>query len=114
MIDWDAAVLGPVMAMFGEGEARAPTFRPKVGAPIELPDAVFDAQYGVVAVDPQTGAETTTRMPALGVRAARFPAPPKRDDQVDIPSAGARYVVTNVQPDSHGHLVLILSRREPL
>lgn len=106
MIDWDADVLGPAMAVFGEDQAV--TYRPRAGTPFTLADAVYDAQYGVVAVDAQTGASTTTRTPALGVRASLFPSPPLANDSVDIPRAGFRFIVKNPEPDSHGHILLLL------
>ena len=112
MVDWDADVLGPVMAVFGEDQAV--TYRPRAGAPFTLADAVYDAQYGVVAVDPRDGVETTSRTPALGVRASAFASPPLVNDAVDVPRAATRFIVKNVMADSHGHILLLLGNAAAL
>ena len=111
-VDWDEQLLGPVMAVFGD----AVTYRPKAGQPYAIADAVFDSQYGLVEVNPETGASTTSRMPVLGVRDSAFQGTPKQSDMVDIPTAKppAQYVVKTVQPDGHGHTLLVLNKRADL
>jgi len=114
-IDWDADVLGPVMSIFGEGTtgvpASLPIYRPRSAGPFTLTDAVFDAQYQRL-VPQGDGSEISTSSPALGVRAAVFTAAgrplPAQGDRVLIPSTGKLYKVVDIQPDSHGHIVLVL------
>ncbi|KQN00566.1 hypothetical protein [Sphingomonas sp. Leaf25] len=111
MIDWDAELLAPVMAIFGEGEASqpetVPVYTPRGKAPFPLPDAVFDREYRSVDSLPD-GSEATTIKPVLGVRAALFAIPPKVNDTVIIPRGGGKFIVKDQQPDGHGHILLIL------
>lgn len=110
-IDWDAELLGPVMAVFGEGDpddpASWPVYSPKGGRPFPLAGAVFDSAYHRV-VELADGSTSTTIFPVLGVRAALFPAPPLQNDSVYIPSAEQAYGIGDVEPDGHGHIKLIL------
>jgi hypothetical protein len=111
-IDWDDVVLGPVMATFGEDERTGPPVYTPRGLPaFELADAVFDAQYEHVEAAPDDGAASSTRRPVLGVRLSLFKRPPAASDRVMIPSTGKGYVVKDVQPDGHGHALLILMER---
>lgn len=111
-IDWDRLVLAPVMGLFGEGQASDqstwPIYTPRGLAPFALADAVFDAEYEQVDVNPEDGSASTSRRPVLGVRAALFPRLPAQGDTVLIPSTGKTYVVRDVQPDGHGHAKLML------
>lgn len=111
-IDWDAAVLAPVMTVFGEGDAASPAGLP-VYTPRGLPafrvtHAVFDAQYLSVETTPGDDAPQSSRRPVLGVRTALFPRPPRQGDAVYVPSTGKTYIVSDVQPDGHGHALLML------
>lgn len=111
-IDWDAEVLAPVMALFGEGDASQhstwPTYTPHGLPAFALADAVFDRAYADVTIDGD-GSEVTTRKPCLGVRAALFRLrPPQQDDRVFIPSVPGTFLVKDVRPDGHGHIKLIL------
>ncbi len=110
-INWDAELLGPVMAVFGEGSATDPlswpTYTPKGGAAFQLPNAVFDEAYTQVTSLAE-GSQDTTQRPILGVRASLFLIPPKQDDTVYIPSVGKTFGVADPQPDGHGHIKLML------
>lgn len=109
-IDWDGLVLGPVMGIFGESADRAglPVYTPRGLPAFELADAVFDAQYEQVIVAGD-GSQSTSRRPVLGVRLSLFLArPPQQNDKVLIPATGKTYVVKDVQPDGHGHALLLL------
>lgn len=116
-IDWDALVLGPVMGIFGEGvpddatKASWPLYTPRGLAAFRLADAVFDAEYEQVDVNPGDGTVSTSRRPVLGVRRSLFPRPPAQNDAVFIPKTGKTYVVRDVQPDGHGHDKLMLQER---
>ena len=103
MIDWDTAILGPVMAVFGE----AVSYVPRGGAPIAIPDAVFDEEASEVQIG-EDGQATTLRKPMLGLRIARFTMPPAQSDRVTIVRTGVTYIVKDVQPDGHGHVRLEL------
>lgn len=114
-IDWDGLVLGPVMGMFGEGDAGAPaslpTYHPKRGKPFRLTDAVFDAAYQLVT-ELGDGTTQTSAHPVLGVRASLFPVPPAQGDVVHIPSVRRHYAVTDPRADGHGHILLVLIEAE--
>ena len=113
MIDWDAVVLGPVMAIFGEDPAHGlPIYRPAEGAAFTLADAVFDDAYFALVMG-DGGPEVDTIQPVLGVRLSLFPIPPARGDQVDLPRVLTAFVVRDIQPDGHGHAKLFLSRVAP-
>lgn len=113
-IDWDALVLAPAMAIFGEGQPSQPDqwplFQPKGGAAFRLADAVFDAAYRRVE-DLGDGTTSTSEHPVLGVRDALFAQPGRRmakqGDRLTMAS-GKRYAVADVQSDGHGHSLLIL------
>lgn len=111
-IDWDAELLAPVMAVFGEGLAPDrstwPLYMPSGGAAsFPLAGAVYDAEYQDVQPDGDLSSTTTTR-PVLGVRASLFALPPKQNDRVYIPSVAAVFMVVEPRPDGHGHIKLML------
>src|SRR5689334_7498274 len=102
-IDWDKAVLAPVMAVFGE----AVTYRPAGGSPFAM-HGVFDEAYHSVSLT-ENGQSITTEMPVLGVRLADFAGhnPPKQGDKLSV--RGGVYVVKDVHLDGHGHAKLMLN-----
>lgn len=110
-IDWDAEILDPVMAVFGEGDpaidATLPLYTQSGNAPFRLKGAVFDSAYRKVT-DLASGDVATSTSPVLGVRASLFVVPPRVNDVVWIPSAGMNFGVVDVEPDGHGHILLIL------
>jgi hypothetical protein len=110
--DWDVLVLGPVMAVFGEGTlavpASLPLYTPRGLPGFPLADAVFDAEYEQVEINQADGSQSTTHRPVLGVRTSLFPRSPAQNDKVFIPSVGKTYVVRDVQADGHGHAKLML------
>lgn len=110
-IDWDVEVLAPVMSVFGEGvpadPASLPTYMPRGLPPFQLADAVFDSAYQRIT-ELADGSTSNTASPVLGVRAALFATPPRQSDSVFIPSVGKMYGVTDVEPDGHGQIKLIL------
>lgn len=111
MIDWDELVLGPVMGIFGEGQATDPsswpTYYPARGGSFQLEGAVYDSEYQKVTVLAD-GSTTTTRHPVLGVRERLFQVPPAQGEGVSIPSESMTFAVADVQPDGHGHILLVL------
>jgi hypothetical protein len=114
-LDWDGLLLGPVMDIFGEGQAGMPatwpTYIPKGGIPFQLRGAVYDEEYRRV-VDLGDGTTDTSSHPVLGVRDAVFAErgiEPGVGGLAIIPAAGRTLAVIDVQPDGHGHTLLILA-----
>lgn len=113
-VDWDAEVLGPVMAEFGQdANDGLPIYTPLGLGSFALADAVFDDQYHHVTIDQATGAEVTTVWPVLGVRRSLFPRDPAQDDAVYIPSVDTHYLVSDQEADGHGHVKLFLMVAAP-
>lgn len=99
MIDWDAAILAPVMGVFGEQVI----YTPRNGVPVVITDAVFDEEAAEIQIG-EDGQATTQRKPTLGMRASWFYTPPAQSDRVLIVRTGVTYIVKNPQPDGHGHI----------
>lgn len=116
-IDWDALVIAPTMAAFGETDpadpAMTPTYYPVLGPAFPL-NGVFDEGFLSVVMDDPL-APVSTVNPVMGVRLADFPAgiAPGENDNVFIPRVGLTYKVQNVETDSHGwaKLQLLLKRQ---
>jgi hypothetical protein len=106
VIDWDALVLGPLEAVFGEDTPA--TYMPRVGASYDLP-GVFDAGHVVVALLDQASPASTVR-PVFGVRLVNMRGAPAKGDRVLIQSTGVVYTVEDCQPDGHGWAKLILGK----
>lgn len=113
-IDWDADLLAPVMAVFGEGspadQSTWPLYTPQSAGAFRLPGAVFDQEYRRV-VDLGDGTTETSSHPVLGVRDALFAdrgIKPAQGGVVYIPSVAQAFAVVDAQPDGHGHTLLIL------
>lgn len=102
MIDWDACVLAPLQAVFGEPFM----FLPAVGQPLSR-SGVFDEAYR--EVDLAGGMAVTTEHPVLGIRTSDFPVLPAQGDQVTVASRGKTYVIREVQIDGHGAAKLLLN-----
>jgi hypothetical protein len=108
MIDWDALVLAPCQAVFGE-KLKPSYQRASGGAPFDI-DGIFDDAYAAVSVEADDDPGIAMVNPVLGVRLAQFAGvDPVQSDKVTIPSAGKKYVVIDVQPDGHGAVKLILA-----
>ncbi len=111
-VDWDKAVLGPLVKVFGEGQGDDEDppimFYPDGGRPYAI-DGVFDAAYlDIHLIDTSVG--TNTVMPVLGVCLSIFEVAPIADDQVFIRSTGNMYLIKEVRPDSHGWAKLMLGK----
>lgn len=105
MIDWDAEVIGPLMAVFGEPVQ----YRPRTGAPLTI-NGVFDDAYQKEMLFSDASIELTTVQAVLGVQISQFPVMPAQNDQLTIVRTGAAYVVKDVRVDSRGGAKLILSK----
>jgi hypothetical protein len=103
-INWDAAVLQPLEGIFAEPVA----YTTAGGAVLSGIQGVFDAAYRDVDLSDPLG--TTTIVPVLGVRLALFTVTPSQDDEIQIPSVNATYVIREVRPDGHGWAKLMLGK----
>jgi hypothetical protein len=101
-IDWDKAVLAPVMGVFGE----AVTYSPSVGTPFAI-TGIFDEAYH--EVDLVEGAPVNTVIPILGVRLEPFSVMPSQGDTLTITRTGESYVVRDVRVDGKGGAKLLLN-----
>ena len=102
-IDWDGGVLAPLEAVFGEPA----TYLPAGAGGYDIV-GVFDAAYREVALI-DTGVESNSTQPVLGVRVVLFTAFPVQGDQVRIPSVGKLFYVRDVRSDGHGWVKLMLA-----
>lgn len=113
MVDFDALVTAPCLAIFGEEEDLRPTYTPSGGGAVTVFDAVFDDAYMALMMS-EGGPEIATVDPVLGVRLAQFPAGhPVQGGVVVVPRVAKTYRVSNVEPDGKGWALLRLQRDEP-
>ncbi|MEC5321122.1 hypothetical protein VSX61_19640 [Brenneria populi subsp. brevivirga] len=105
-VNWDTNLLEPLQKVFGERV----NIRPAGGEAYDI-TGIFDRAYtqDVEPLEPGEPTVNTTR-PVLGVRDASFIAPPKKGDRVYVYSVETLFVVSDVQPDSHGGTRLELNR----
>ncbi|EFJ8793611.1 hypothetical protein AXA14_004893 [Escherichia coli] len=106
-INWDRHLLKPLEKVFAE----AVNWRPSDGSePYDI-SGIFDRAY-TQDVEPLDDGDPTinTTSPVLGVRDAIFRKPPVRGDRLFLYRESCVYVVSDVQPDSHGGTKLILNR----
>lgn len=102
MIDWDAAVVGPSMSVFGEPVQ----YLPATTAPFPIV-GVYDDAY--VEVDPASGMGISSASPVLGVQLSQFSFPPAQGDRLVVQRTGEMFIVKKVRPDSHGAAKLMLN-----
>lgn len=101
-VDFDALVLAPCIATYGEAVVYTPQGHAAFGL-----SGVFDSAHSTI--DFTEGAPVSTMTPVLGVRLADFPpsiAPLQGDGPVLC--RGVAYLVADVEPDGHGGAKLIL------
>lgn len=104
MINWDQKVLAPLQRIFGEPI----NYRPKNGTPFDTV-GIFDRPYSKEFETLDGSIEINTTSPIIGVRLSQFFREPKQGDRLFIYSDSTLYVVSDVQPDSHGSIKLILN-----
>jgi hypothetical protein len=104
-IDWDKHLLGPLHNQFAERV----NWRPQVGEPHDIM-GVFDRAYTPQIEALGSDSPVNTTKPILGVRDAVFKVPPQQGDRVFVYSIEAEFIVSDVQPDSHGGTHLQLNR----
>ena len=100
MVNWDAILLAPVQAVFGERVE----YRFSDGGMLVLADAVFDEAY--MPVDAMVDPTIMSRRPTLGVRLSVFPAgfdpEAAQGDTFTVVRTGRCYIVKAGQGDGHG------------
>lgn len=106
MIDWDANLLEPLDSVFGEEDLIV--FYPKGGEPYNI-TGIFDRAYTREVETLEGDVAITTTKPLLGVRDICFASQPKQGDRVYIPRVKTLFVISDVQPDSHGGTQLELN-----
>ncbi|MDA8230152.1 MAG: hypothetical protein M0006_02315 [Magnetospirillum sp.] len=102
-IDWDTAVIGPCMDVFGEPV----TYAPAAGGMFVV-TGVFDEAYREIDSITADGVPLTGEMPVLGVQLSQFAQPPVQVDQLTVQRTGITYVVKEVRLDGHGGAKLML------
>ena len=112
-VDWDLHLLSPLHGVFGDEHE----YRPKVGAPFTI-NGIFDRGYSQVDENLDGDSVINTSSPMLGVRDAEFrrlgKPQPEVSDRVFIKTVGGHvinqlFVVSNINPDSHGGSRLVLN-----
>lgn len=104
-VDWDAIVIGPTVAVFGEPVQ----YQPRVGLPLTI-GGVFDDAYQKEMLFSDASVEITTVQAVLGVQLSQFKVLPAQNDQLTVESTGTSYVVKDVRVDGRGGAKLILSK----
>ncbi len=104
MINWDEKLLAPLQKVFGQPI----NYRPKRGVAFDT-EGIFDRPYSKEFETLDGSSEINTTSPVIGVRASAFLTEPAQGDRLYIYSDKTMYVVSDVQPDSHGGLKLILN-----
>lgn len=104
MINWDQKLLAPLHRVFGQPI----NYRPKNGVAFDT-EGIFDRPYSEEFETPEGSSEINTTSPVIGVRAGAFLTEPAQGDRLYLYSDNTTYVVSDVQPDSHGGIKLILN-----
>lgn len=108
-VDWDKHLLNPLHAVYSEKVRWEPVKSAKGTKPYDI-YGIFDRAYfqNYGTMDDESSINTTR--PILGVRDVIFRVPPEQGDRVFIYSVNTLFVVSDVQPDSHGETHLILNK----
>lgn len=105
MVDWDALVIGPLQAVFGEPV----TYMPVTGSPHVI-TGIFDKAFHKEALFTDGSVGITTEAPVLGVQLSQFSSIPLQNDRLSVASVNTTFVVREVRLDSHGGAKLILNK----
>lgn len=103
-VDWDALVLAPTHAIFGE----AILYLSKTIGIFPLPNAVIDRAYVQVGTD-AGGVPVTALRTIVGIRLASCPAGFTPGDGDMIGARGVTWQIVDEQPDGKGSIVLVLA-----
>lgn len=104
-IDWSEAVIGPLMAVFGEPA----TYKPAAGGAFAI-TGVFDDAYLKEVMFEDASSGVTTVSAVLGVQLSKFAVLPAQNDSLQIASTGSTYLVREVRVDSRGGAKLLLTK----
>lgn len=102
MIDWDAVVTGPCVAVFGE----TVTFTPVGGPPVDI-QLVYDE--GNKDIQLAGGSPLNSSNPIVSGQLSAFPVEPAQGDSVLIQRTGDVFVVGDVNEDGKGSVTLSLN-----
>ena len=108
MIDWDALVTLPAVAVFGEPVIYTPAGGAPYPDPIML---VYDE--GNKDLDLAGGMGVNTSNPIVSGSLSLFPAPPSQGDELQIVRTGETFVVKDVEEDGKGAVKLPLNYAGP-
>ncbi len=101
-IDWEGKLLSPLMKLVGVPIV----FTPALGVAVNL-NGIFNEAHEEVTLLDDVPASTVS--PAVGVNRSDLNQDPLQGDMVTIESTGETYVIRDVQPDGHGHILLLLN-----
>lgn len=102
MIDWNAVVIGPCVGVFGEPV----TFTPVGGDPVDI-DLVYDE--GNKDVSLAGGTPLNSSNPIVSGQVSVFPVEPQTGDRILIKGTGEEFVVSDVNEDGKGGIILSLN-----
>lgn len=103
-VDWDALVLAPTHAIFGE----AILYQSATIGIFALSDAVIDRAYVQVGID-SGGVPVTALRTIVGIRLASCPPGFAPGDGDMIGARGVTWQIVDEQPDGKGNVVLVLA-----
>lgn len=108
MINWEEKVLKPLMktSIFGERM----NYRPKTGEPAFDIHGIYDRPWAKEFINLDDTAEINTTSPVVGVRRGEFIVSPVQGDKLFIYGENELFYISDVQPDSHGGIKLILNQ----
>ena len=110
MIDFDALVLHPAIALMGEGVVIYPEVsRPGIG-PFNAV-GVYSSQP--ITVEMQDGQIFSDQQTRLGVRVKDFKHMPGRGDRIKIVRTGERFWIGDIEFDGQGGAAFPLHHTEP-
>jgi len=104
-INWDALVIGPTMAVFGEPITYTSAFQD----PVTI-TGVFDDAWLAEAMFEDGSSGVTEVSAVLGVQLSQLPFTPRPNDQLVVQRTGKKFIVREMRNDSHGWAKLLLTR----
>ena len=104
-IDWDAMVLAPVVAVFGEGEIGI-MYYPAGGTSFPINLVYDEANLDLPLAG---GQEVNSSNPIVSGRVAAFQTQPQQGDTLTVVRTGETFQVKDVDTDGKGSVVLRLN-----
>ena len=106
-VNWDALVIGPSQAIFGEKEKIS--YFPQAGSELQI-TGIFDRGYHKENFFGDGSVGVTTVSPSLGIQLSQFSSVPVQNDRLFIVSTNTMYTVREVRIDGHGGARLLLNK----